>query len=64
MISILDFDFKCKNFKRAFWDWFDNLPKSERQKFNYYQNDMAELFFFNKVYRYNASVTRSATNGD
>jgi hypothetical protein len=39
-----------KNFKAQFWDWFDELPKIEKDKFLYYNSDMAELFFYNKYY--------------
>lgn len=39
------------DFKKAFWYWFDSLPPSERKKFYEYPSDMAELFFYNKVFR-------------
>lgn len=39
-------------FKKAFWEWFDNLPPKERDKFKMYPNDMAELNFYNRVWRY------------
>ena len=39
-----------KQFKQAFWYWFDNLPASERKKFYTYPADMAELYFYNKVF--------------
>lgn len=38
-------------FKKAFWHWFDNLPVEEKRVFYYYRSDMAELNFFNTVYR-------------
>jgi hypothetical protein len=43
--------FKTKEFKKAFWDWFDNvLTESERKAFYDYPMDMSELFFYNKIY--------------
>lgn len=41
-----------KNFKRAFWYWFDNnTTKKERDKFRYYPSDMSEIYFYNQIYR-------------
>ena len=37
-------------FKKEFWEWFDSLPKQERRKFQEYPADMAELYFYNKIY--------------
>lgn len=42
--------FNNEDFKKAFWQWFDNLPKQEREKFKNYQADMAELYFYNKIW--------------
>lgn len=39
-------------FKKEFWEWFDRLPVEQRKKFMYYPADMAELNFFNTVYRH------------
>ena len=39
-------------FKKAFWNWFDSLSKAEKDKFKYYPSDMAELYFYNKIYRH------------
>ena len=44
--------FETKHFKQEFWKWFDNLPKADRMKFKNYSSDMAELFFYNKVYKH------------
>ena len=43
--------FDTPHFKKCFWEWFDNLPKQERKKFQEYPADMAELNFFNRVYK-------------
>ena len=45
--------FDTPEFKEAFWKWFDDLPKEERRKFQEYPADMAELNFYNRVYRHN-----------
>ena len=37
-------------FKKEFWEWFDSLPKEERLKFKEYPADMAEIYFYNKIY--------------
>jgi hypothetical protein len=39
-----------EEFKKQFWTWFDDLPKSEADMFRYYKNDMSELYFYNKIY--------------
>lgn len=41
-------------FKTAFWEWFDTLDRCERKKFYYYRSDMAEIYFYNSIYRYGA----------
>ncbi len=56
-------NFRDPKFVKAFWTWFDTQPKQLRDKFNYYPNDMAFLFFYNKHYRH-VSVTSGATNAD
>lgn len=38
------------DFKKEFWEWFDLLPEVEKKKFWYYGSDMAEIFFYNKIY--------------
>lgn len=45
-----DMDFKDPHFKKCFWEWFDNLPDTEKKRFQYYTADMAELYFYNKFY--------------
>jgi len=42
--------FDSPEFKKAFWDWFDNLPKAERAKFLTYKHNIAELNFYNTVW--------------
>ena len=37
-------------FKKEFWEWFDSLPKQKRKEFQEYPADMAELYFWNKIY--------------
>ena len=39
-----------KEFKKAFWYWYDRLSPEEREKFYSYKSDMAELYFYNKVF--------------
>ena len=43
-------DMDTEGFKEAFWQWFDNLPKEERLNFKEYPADMAELYFYNKIW--------------
>jgi len=43
-------DLNTSDFKKAFWEWFDSLPKEERIKFQQYPADMAEIYFYNKIY--------------
>ena len=37
-------------FKKQFWEWFDDLPKKEKTKFNEYKSDMATMYFYNKIW--------------
>lgn len=39
-----------KKFKKAFWEWFDSISPRERKKFQEYPADMAELYFYNKIW--------------
>ncbi len=41
---------KTNNFRKAFWEWFDSISPSERKKFYEYPADMAELYFYNKIW--------------
>lgn len=43
-------EFDNPEFKKAFWEWFDSLPKLERKRFQDYPADMAELNFYNRIY--------------
>lgn len=52
-------DFNDPHFKSRFWEWFDSLSRPERQKFQLYHSDMAELFFYNKIYRYGVHDEKS-----
>ena len=45
-------------FKKEFWKWFDSLPKKEREKFQEYPADMAEKYFYNKIYSKKAQVSQ------
>jgi len=45
----IDLD-KDKDFNQEFWEWFDSLNKSEKNRFWYYQLDMSKLYFYNKYY--------------
>jgi hypothetical protein len=38
-------------FKRQFWDWFDSLPRSKKEKFWSYREDMAEANFYFSVWK-------------
>lgn len=38
-------------FRRLFWDWYDSLNTSEKEKFFNYPVDISEVFFYNKVYK-------------
>lgn len=38
------------DFKKEFWKWFDSISKQERERFQEYPADMAELYFYNKFY--------------
>ena len=43
--------FDNKDFKNAFWYWFDHkITEKERKMFKDYPADMAELYFYNQVY--------------
>lgn len=37
-------------FKEEFWEWFDNLPISTKEKFWKYRDDMAETNFYFSIY--------------
>jgi len=43
--------FDDPEFKQEFWRWFDSISSKEKQKFHDYPADMAELYFYNKIYR-------------
>ncbi len=52
---MIDFDemdraMESPEFKKEFWAWFDDLPQAEKDKFNYYSSNMAELFYYNKFF--------------
>ena len=47
-----DFNPNDETFKSAFWDWFDNLSKTEKKKFWDFSVDMAMIYFYNKIYRH------------
>lgn len=49
-------EFDKPEFKEAFWKWFDSLPCEERRKFQNYTADMAELNFYNRVYKNNGPM--------
>jgi hypothetical protein len=44
-------DIEYKEFKKQFWEWFDDLPSSQRQNFAKFSEDLAETHFFFKVYQ-------------
>ena len=51
IIMHIDNIINTKHFKDAFWNWWDNLPPSERHLFDYNNNDWSYLNFYNRVYR-------------
>jgi hypothetical protein len=44
-------DLDSERFKKQFWDWFDSISTEDREKFQEYPADMAEIFFYNRYYR-------------
>lgn len=48
----IQYIFDTPEFQEAFWEWFDTLPKKEKNVFMYYRDDMAKLYFFNKYYKH------------
>lgn len=51
-----------KQFKKEFWEWFDNIPEEERKKFQFFKVDMAEIFFYNKIYKHRVSKNNESSN--
>lgn len=43
-------DDEYKEFKKEFWVWFDSITRPEKERFWYFKEDMAEIFFYNRVY--------------
>lgn len=43
-------DEEKKIFKAEFWIWFDSISFSDKERFWYFKEDMAEIFFYNKFY--------------
>jgi len=39
-----------KEFKKAFWNWFDNLSLIDKQRFWNFPHDFACLYYYNKIY--------------
>lgn len=37
-------------FKKNFWEWFDNLPQGKKKVFWQYKEDMAETNFYFTVW--------------
>ena len=35
--------------EEAFWEWFNSLSKPERERFYYFKEDMAKIYFENKI---------------
>lgn len=38
-------------FKEMFWQWFDLLPKKDKERFWTFAHDFACLYYYNKFYR-------------
>ena len=47
----VEMDLDSARFKKQFWDWFDSISTEDREKFQEYPADMAEIFFYNRYYR-------------
>lgn len=43
-------DPKYPEFKKEFWEWFDNLPPEKKNVFWRYKEDMAETNYYFSVY--------------
>lgn len=39
-----------EEFNKAFWEWFDRQPKQFRDRFLYYKEDAAKIYFYHQVY--------------
>ena len=39
-----------KKFKKEFWLWFDSISITEKERFWYFREDMAEIFFYNRFF--------------
>ena len=37
-------------FKKEFWEWFDQLPQKKKEMFWKYKEDMAECFYYFAVF--------------
>lgn len=44
-------------FKKAFWNWFDNLTTEERARFQNFPIDTSEIYFYNKIYNKGVKIT-------
>lgn len=43
--------FSDPEFKKAFWDWFDSVPREFREKYKNQKDDgWAEMYFYNQVW--------------
>ena len=51
IMTDIDYALNDPKFNEAFWEWFDSLPKTMRDKFNSYPSDMAKLNYYNSVWR-------------
>ena len=45
-------DIESKKFNKNFWKWFDEQSEEIKNKFNYHPSDMAKLYYYNKIWRY------------
>jgi hypothetical protein len=36
---------ELEKLEREFWEWFDSLPLERKEKFWYWPDDMARIFF-------------------
>jgi len=50
---------RYKNFKKEFWEWFDELPIEMKKKFWYYKEDMSETNFYFSVYTKKSGNTKN-----
>jgi len=49
--AFVEFNPEDSDFRIAFWEWFDALPRTQKEEFWYYPGDPAMFFYYNQIYR-------------